>query len=334
MLLSYNNDSKSSSLSLACFHPMRFGKYHFKCRFVDPAFLPPYKGSTFRGVFGHALKRIVCVLKTQSCPQCPLKQSCLYTQVFESALEGNSYSEKTLTSVSPYVIQPPLDTKEGYLAGEDFDFDLLLFGPVNEKFAHFLYSFIEIGKCGIGSKRWETSGCFEVVSVHEGEHLIYSEGSQVVNRSSLGQDIICSCDEFVETKCLSNKLTITLRTPLRIKSDNRLQEKLPFHVLMRAVLRRISSLWASHAGGEPILPYKELIARAADIQVYEDNLHWFDWARYSSRQDSKMLMGGLIGSISYEGQVEPYFSLLKLASMFNIGKQTSFGLGQYTVEVN
>jgi len=41
---------------------MFYGKYKFLCRLKDDANLPYYKGSTFRGVFGRALKRVVCAL--------------------------------------------------------------------------------------------------------------------------------------------------------------------------------------------------------------------------------------------------------------------------------
>jgi hypothetical protein len=43
---------------------MLFGKYQFICRLDTEAVLPVYKGATFRGVFGRALKKIVCPLKS------------------------------------------------------------------------------------------------------------------------------------------------------------------------------------------------------------------------------------------------------------------------------
>lgn len=47
---------------------MQIGRYDFNCTMLDDAFLPPYKGSTFRGAFGGALKRAVCVARQQECP--------------------------------------------------------------------------------------------------------------------------------------------------------------------------------------------------------------------------------------------------------------------------
>ena len=42
---------------------MLFGKYRFICVFEKEVLLPDYKGSTFRGVFAHALKKVICALK-------------------------------------------------------------------------------------------------------------------------------------------------------------------------------------------------------------------------------------------------------------------------------
>ena len=41
-----------------------FGRYHFSCVFEDNAALPEYKGSTFRGVLGHALKNAMIPVVT------------------------------------------------------------------------------------------------------------------------------------------------------------------------------------------------------------------------------------------------------------------------------
>lgn len=84
---------------------------------------------------------------------------------------------------------------------------------------------------------------------------------------------------------------ITLNTPLRLKYRSRLEPDLPFHVLIRAGLRRLSSLLTYHGSGEPQLDYKGLVHRAMDVQVMESSIRWFDWRRYSNRQEQAMFMG-------------------------------------------
>ena len=46
--------------------------------------LPKYPGSAWRGAFGHALKKTVCVVRITPCNQCMLKSACAYSYVFET----------------------------------------------------------------------------------------------------------------------------------------------------------------------------------------------------------------------------------------------------------
>ncbi len=57
----------------------------FHCTFINDVTLPPYKGSTLRGGFGHALKKVSCALRRQQCKECLLAASCCYPLVFGSS---------------------------------------------------------------------------------------------------------------------------------------------------------------------------------------------------------------------------------------------------------
>jgi hypothetical protein len=97
------------------------------------------------------------------------------------------------------------------------------------------------------------------------------------------------------------------------------------------MLRRVSSLFESYDGGEPLLDYKGLIAKASDIEIFESNLSWFDWRRYSNRQDQAMFMGGLVGQITYKGATADFIPFFRFCEIFHIGKQTAFGLGKIEI---
>jgi hypothetical protein len=45
-----------------------------------------------------------------------------------------------------------------------------------------------------------------------------------------------------------------------------------------------------------------------------------------------MLMGGMIGSIIYEGKIDEYMPLIDFCSKVHLGKQTAFGLGKIKAE--
>jgi hypothetical protein len=47
-------------------------RHRLTCRVIDPIRLPAYSGAAWRGVFGHALKRLACVTRERNCPDCLL----------------------------------------------------------------------------------------------------------------------------------------------------------------------------------------------------------------------------------------------------------------------
>lgn len=142
---------------------MRFGEYIFKAVLEDDAILPPFKGSTFRGVFGWALKEVVCALKRQECPTCLLRRQCLYVRVFEFLPE---LSPKGLPPPPhAFVIEPPLNSRTHLAAGEPFDFTLLLFGEANENLPYFVYAFEQMGRIGVGRQSHGRRARFRLRSV-------------------------------------------------------------------------------------------------------------------------------------------------------------------------
>ena len=309
---------------------MLYGKYRFLCRLETDAVLPYYKGSTFRGVFGHALKKVVCALKLQECRHCLLKNRCVYALVFETS-ESFALPEgsKISNPPHPYVIEPPLTPKTDYQKGASFDFNLLLFGEINNSLPYFIYAFHRVGKLGIGKKINGSRGKFTLKAVSLDNKSIYTDSDQKLHNTG---SLISLTIPKLNQNHKSLRLKLTLQTPLRVKFENRLKADLPFHILVRTMLRRISSLLICYSAGEPDLDYKGLVRRAEAVRVTESDLKWFDWKRYSQRQDQNMLMGGMVGSITYEGRVGEYLPLIDFCSTVHLGKQTSFGLGKISME--
>jgi len=303
---------------------MHYGKYTFICQFQNDAILPPYKGSTFRGVFGIALKKAACALKRQDCADCLLKTRCLYARVFETPLalevpEGSRVS----TPPHPFVIEPPATEQMMFKSGDEAACGLLLFGEIDQSLPYFVYAFEQMGRIGIGKRVNGKRGRFVLKEIKSGARTIYTDAGQKLMLSDLAEDL--SLSERIRP---IHRIRVRLQTPLRIKYANEIKADLPFHVLVRAMLRRVSSLMNTWGEGEPDLDYKGLIERAAQVRVVENGLRWFDWKRYSNRQERKMFMGGMVGSITYEGDLAEYLPLIRFCEQVHVGKNTSFGLGK------
>ena len=44
-------------------------------------------------------------------------------------------------------------------------------------------------------------------------------------------------------------------------------------------------------------------------------------------------MGGLVGKITYQGELEPFMPYLRMTEIFHVGKGTVFGLGNITMNL-
>ena len=311
---------------------MLYGKYLFTCLLQNDAILPPYKGSTFRGVFGKALRDVVCALKRETCAECLLRQRCVYAVTFETHLSSvPARSTRIASPPHPFVIEPPLTTETHFQKGSPFSFDLLLFGESNRSIPYFIYAIEQMGRLGIGKRVGGKRGPFTLEEVTGKKQVIYSSRDRTLKMGDSFDNL--SLSPATSQHQGSFRLVLSLVTPLRLKFQNRLHAELPFHILVRAMLRRVSSLFNAYGEGEPQLDYSGLVKLAEAVRVVDSHLGWFEWERYSSRQEQEMLMGGMVGAITYEGELGEYLPLLEFCSEVHLGKQTSFGLGKFRWEI-
>ena len=132
----------------------RFAQFRFIIKPVNRINLPYYKGSTFRGGFGHAFKRVVCVSRGKDCLDCILKGSCIYSYVFETPPPHDTTKMRKYPSAPhPFVLTPPLESKRYYDIGEETAFELTLIGKAIDYLPYFIYTFEELGQMGIGKGR-------------------------------------------------------------------------------------------------------------------------------------------------------------------------------------
>lgn len=302
---------------------MLYGAYHFRSVFEGPALLPPFKGSTFRGVFGTALKKVVCALKREQCTSCLLRDRCVYALVFESIPAAGPGQGRALPH--PFVIEPPLSEQTEFRSGDHFDFCLILFGWANDYLPYFVYAFQEVGALGVGRHIKGKRGGFRLLEVISSEKKIFSADDGLLTS-------IAPTDLVLEPASGQNdsdsSIRTVLETPLRLKFQNRLHAELPFHVLARAMLRRVSSLENHFGGGEPVLDYRGMVSRAEQVRLTRSTIKWLDWRRYSNRQEQDMLMGGIVGEAIYQGNLAEFIPLIRYCEKVHIGKATTFGLGK------
>jgi len=311
---------------------MKFSKYRFTIKPQNQLILPPYKGSTFRGGFGHALKRAVCIDRGQECAQCVHRQKCMYSYVFETSIpqKRESGQSKNKYVSPPFIIEPPLDTKQHYGIEDQMAFNLILVGRAVDYIPYFIFGFEEMGRIGIG----RNNGKYvldKVISIHnEREILIYDGESHFKDDFQ-----VIDSFELIKEAVQLNYHQITLRflTPTRIKKDGKLTLDIDFEVVMRNLFRRLSRLAEVHCDEKWELDWKEVLVRAkVGVNTVHSHLRWQDWERYSQRQRTKMKMGGFLGEITFKGDLAEFIPYIKLGEYLHMGKGTVYGLGKYEIE--
>ena len=132
---------------------IRYARFRLEMTAASQLRLPPYKGSTFRGAFGHTFKRLVCVKRDLDCSTCLISDRCVYYYVFETPFSGEGEKDRRGYTFAPhpFVIEPPEETREIYEPGAELRVGLVLVGRALDYLPYFIYAFEEMGQRGLGA---------------------------------------------------------------------------------------------------------------------------------------------------------------------------------------
>ncbi len=287
----------------------------------DPSKLPRHLFSPLRGILGANLKRISCVARRYSqCLECPLNQHCAYGYIFETPRPEDADRLRLYPYLPhPFTITPPYPTPQE----QTIALGLTLVGRAIQYFPHFILSIGSAGEKGIGRYR----APFRILDVVDctNSSSLYNPSTKALSPPEL-------ISTFSTREC--HKLSLTFHTPLSLKFQGKLAEPqgFSFHILLRNLLRRLSALSYFHAGKELDLDFKGLIAMAQKIETVDQDLRFVRIKRYSARTKREMPLQGLVGRVSFEGNLTPFTPLLEAGSLVHVGKNTSFGLGHYSLD--
>ncbi len=316
---------------------IQFNRFDFRATWQSDALMPAYWGSALRGGLGKWLRQTSCILRTRGCDGCAVRASCAYGFIFETE---NIQSDRERGNINarphPIVVELPFPCDFSTNKGMSFDFSILLMNRANEFFHHVLFSIVKLGQeDGIGARARQGYGRFQVDSVRCGEEVVYDRKSAEIKKPSAVRKLNLqemSTERKNEDAMGRDKLEVGFETPFRAKYKGRFSRKVPFHLLIRTALRRISSLETAYGQGEPDLDYSGLIKAAEEVKTVREELQWAEVPRFSSRQKSKMMIGGPVGTVTYQGEdVCRFLPFLKYCEDVHLGKQTFFGLGKIRV---
>ncbi len=251
---------------------------------------PPYfMGSQLRGAFGYALKEVY--QESQD------KDNLFYK------FYGEENSQRAF--------------RFDYVLGQYFyEFSFFLFDKYCDDVFFIISTFHEmLNHTGLGKERKRYKN-FE----------IYLNDTLAIKNTQI--NFPTKYKEKIQIKKYSSKVNIELKTPLRIKKDNRFirDSSLELEDILTSIYKKIQALKGKEV-------YK-LDYKPSYTYVVKD-VFFKDLSRYSNHKNTSMRLGGLVGNIEIENLDKKSYKFLKMGEFLGAGKETSFGLGKIIIkEIN
>lgn len=311
--------------------PLQVARYRLHWQIKKPLQLPPYASSALRGVFGRMLRQLACLTRADDCRGCAMVSACPYPQLFEP--QSVPRPQGAQPALAPYAIETPFvfprhERAEGVLlqSGDKYAFEMVLMTPsALSQLSLIVAAWRQAFAKGVG----KGNGTAELVKI---EHLtpqgaattIYSASEPVLQPHNTALPV----PRFDQPE----NVLLRLQTPLRIEQRGKLinEQSITPALFLRHLIRRVSfQVCAQQQSAFPLEEVHQLNALADRVKEGERKMLWCDWERYSSRQNKKMKLGGLVGYWQLLEVSPQLLPLIYLGQWLHLGKGSAFGLGKY-----
>ncbi|SDD50077.1 Uncharacterized conserved protein [Paenibacillus sp. CF095] len=264
--------------------------------------LPAFLGSTLHGVTGWALTR----------------HSESYRYIFENRRWGGAAQD----IVNPYIIEPPRP-KAFYDKGDALCFKLILIGDAVRYAKDITTSLTQAQTFGIGAER----KAFELTDIFHADQYgpIWKQGQFEMN-AAIPENISVHALQEHASWC-----SIHLLTPVRIRRGGALVQTIDFPTIIRSITKRIQLLTERYGGNINTDVAMKVCELASEMSLTSSGLYLNEMHRYSSRKKESVDWSGMLGSLTFEGELSPFIPWLNAARILHIGRNSTFGCGQIDV---
>ncbi len=313
---------------------LNYFRFHLEPK--APLHLPAYnKGNVIRGGFGNTFRRIVCHANCRDPETCELRSVCPYTAVFNPFVpEDSEKISKNRDIPRPFVIKPPLETKETYLPGETLSFDVVLVGKIKDYLPYFIVTFKELSQAGLGRHRSPVELC---AVGHVGsdaiETPVYTRRDDLVRppAEAISWTDLCAAHTSNNGTASVTRLTLRFLTPTMLKVDGLQARRPTFGSIAKRLRDRINALSYFYCGNGLDIDFKAFGDHADKIIAVADSTRWVESSRFSRRRGVSHDLSGFVGEVSFEGDLAPFVPYLKLGEHVHVGKNAVFGNGWYQI---
>lgn len=301
---------------------VRYVKLHFVAEVSEDCILPVNKTSAIRGGMGEMLLRFHCV-RDRQCEACDFAAECIVQRIMYSKFEKKPFFVTQGESIG-YVLECE-DYREVFKRGETFPFNLIIFGKEIVYLNQFMQAFCMLGMEGIGKNHAK----FRIISVTNTKRypllvdgIVYMENYEIMTI----RDYVDYRVEQLRRQGLKNE--ILFKTPLTLKYRGEFLREFQMEAIMEAVIRRIYMLDCYEGIEEDVMQYEALpVPEIIAQEVWKAQVR-----RYSTRQQSGMVLQGIEGKIDLNRIGDESLPVLLAGELVHIGKNSRFGFGRYKIK--
>lgn len=306
---------------------VRFIKLKFTISFRHDSILPKDKVSALRGGLGKMLLSTNCI-RDRQCSECDFENECVVQRIIYSKFEIKPDFVTTEAGVG-YILEC-CDIREKANCGDKLDFYLILFGKTIVYFYQIYQAFVMLGeRTGIGKYRTkftvERIKNFEGVTLQRNNYIDMK--NYVIHRL---YDYILFRKLQIGDVSTDTKIRMTFDTPVTLKSQGAFIQKFEMEPILNAIKRRLYML-NCFEGIKIYIDNYEVSNFIPKIMFQEYKLE--SLKRYSNRKEKQMVFKGLKGYLVLRGVSEEVLTLLLIGELIHIGKNTTFGFGQYHLKL-
>ena len=283
-----------------------FSRIRLEFKALNSFKTPYFLGSTFRGIMGRKLKKMVCIKPFEpSCESCEFKTTCPYTTIFET--------EAMLNQPSKYIMKPPFKIQE-LKENETINLDITLLGDSANYWEFIINSYSEV--LNIGKERYLKLQ--NIYFYHPFEEKYYPIKSFIPKFEA---------KKFLELKTDKEELNLKFNpTSLKNKSQMVRFDEFNKDILIKSILSRVSVIAQNY--GERT---DRLFIDKEKIDVEYQNFKPSPMKRWSNRKKKHMTIPAFEGEMGLKGEINEIYPYLKLIENINLGKSVSFGLGSVEI---
>jgi hypothetical protein len=327
---------RSDLLSTDPLEGLKLAKFRIDLRIETAMSLPPFMGAEFRNGFRAVFKNIACPDHQALCVHRRLSNSCIYQDIFGiSIASGSAVAHEHEHAPHPFVFTPPLDGRTHFPARDQISLELVLVGRAIQRLRLFTDTLAALGMCGVGTQgaryvieRVEPWDGFKHSSLGTHEEFDANAGAPTVPLPH-----ILDGSDFCKEERDHRVVALSFVTPTRIVLHGQLASRISFSTLLAPLLRRIALLRHCYCGQEADpSSIRKLILSASSVRSVASNLRWQDWTRFGAGRQTLTQLGGIVGSVVFQGTLGPFLPVLRAGEWIHVGKVASFGLGRYSLQ--